>query len=672
MKRWGWWQQMAFVFLSALVVATASAISTAASSVPATTPRATATSSSKIVFAADRLPPWNGEIYRVTASGKRLDLSSSPAPDISPSVAPNGRWVAFFSGRGGSWAFYVVGSNGRDLHRVSQPLSALDPTDGVDAAIVWAPDSRHIAAEASVNTKSLLYLGSLTDQLHPFANNVSITSWLPQLAWSPDGQLLAYATEPLADSTTGLVKVISAAGKHLWSVTGSIAGNAWSADDRLAVAADSQTANVYGSSGHLLSTFRADAPPTWSPGGSLLASAGSFGVQIRRDGVGTPTFDTAARNAGTLQWVGPTKLRYQGPNGWAGLDVATRSEWKVDAALPYNSIVSTTGQQLAEEQQGTAPSTLVLSSVGSTSSTVLATGPWTPDNEDFQSLAFLPDQLGLVYQTSALPSADIYSINADGSDLHRITDAPTDEIEPSLSPDGQTVVFVQQLVAGDCQGCAQTIWRVPLTGGTPTELTSHHDQDPAPFDNNPTWSPDGTQIAFQNSGVSSPLRLTLMPAAGGPGRVIKAKGVALPSWGPKLLAYGDWSVSHLVVNTLNPATGTIQTVASGGKTEAAALAWSNSDRLAYLYYDQRSNHALVAIVGSKAAPLDLSAHLPSHSRVAGLCWSPDGTKFAFTATDINGVGEIYTIATDGSDLRQLTHNIGALWDVSYESTISWR
>lgn len=60
------------------------------------------------------------------------------------------------------------------------------------------------------------------------------------------------------------------------------------------------------------------------------------------------------------------------------------------------------------------------------------------------------------------------------------------------------------------------------------------------------------------------------------------------------------------------------------------------------------------------------------SRVAGLAWSPDGTHVAFGATDADGIGEIYTISTDRSDLRRLTKNIGALYNVGYEGTLSWR
>src|SRR5579884_3530089 len=91
--------------------------------------RALPAAGARIVFAADRLPRAYGEIYRVTADGSRLDLSDSPAPDLAPAVSPDGRRVAFLSGRGGEWAFYVVGIHGRRLRRISPPLFPLLPSD---------------------------------------------------------------------------------------------------------------------------------------------------------------------------------------------------------------------------------------------------------------------------------------------------------------------------------------------------------------------------------------------------------------------------------------------------------------------------------------------------------------------------------------------------------------
>jgi len=626
---------------------------------------ASSAAGSQIVFAANQLPHWYGEIYRVTPSGQRLDLTKSPASDIGPSVSPDGRWVAFLSGRGGEWAFYVVGSDGRGLHRVSRRTFAVVPNENPSVEIAWAPDSRRLAAEVG-DANSAIYLGTRDGGLRRLARNVAVTPWTAALGWTPDGRMLAYST---ADAS---VNVVGASGKRLWSVTGSIGPRAWSADDHLAVAANSTTIKTYDSRGRPVGGFEG-ASPTWDPHGTLLASSSTYAVQVRRNGAGTPILRWPTRNAGTLQWIDATTLRFEGPNGWVGVDVTQhKTSNLVIPDTPYNSVVSPSGRVLGEQRAPNNSGTLVLSTAGSTSTTTLASAPCPIDEGDFAGLAFMPRNLGVIYQTNCIvPSADIYSIDPDGTGLRRITDTPSDELDPSLSPDGQSIVYAQQVTAGKCEGCAQTLWRVPAAGGTPQQLTSHSDQDVAPFDITPIWSPDGSEIVFQRSGASAPLRLVMMPSNGGATRDLNAKGAAVPAWGPKLIAYADWSIPHLNVKTLDPSTGAVQTVATGGKTDVQALAWSNSGRLAYVYNDAKG-HAFVAIVGSHTKPLDLSAHLPPQARAGGLAWSPDGTRFAFAATDRDGNGEIYTIAIDGSGLRQITHNIGALYNVGYQSTISWR
>jgi Tol biopolymer transport system component/C-terminal processing protease CtpA/Prc len=70
---------------------------------------------------------------------------------------------------------------------------------------------------------------------------------------------------------------------------------------------------------------------------------------------------------------------------------------------------------------------------------------------------------------------------------------------PSISPDGQTIVFSYR---GD-------LWRVPSTGGQASQLTVH-----AAYDYMPIWSPDGSKIAFASDryGTSD---VFVMPAKGG-------------------------------------------------------------------------------------------------------------------------------------------------------------
>ena len=68
------------------------------------------------------------------------------------------------------------------------------------------------------------------------------------------------------------------------------------------------------------------------------------------------------------------------------------------------------------------------------------------------------------------------------------------EVSPTFSPDGTRVAFAWD---GDQQG-KYDIYARPATGGAPVRLTTDGDSK-----SNPAWSPDGTQIAFvkRNAGV---------------------------------------------------------------------------------------------------------------------------------------------------------------------------
>lgn len=70
---------------------------------------------------------------------------------------------------------------------------------------------------------------------------------------------------------------------------------------------------------------------------------------------------------------------------------------------------------------------------------------------------------------------------------------------PSISPDGQTIVFSYR---GD-------LWRVPSTGGTAIPLTLHEAHD-----TRPVWSRDGSKIAFASDRYGN-FDVWLIPAEGG-------------------------------------------------------------------------------------------------------------------------------------------------------------
>lgn len=85
-----------------------------------------------ILFAADNAPALGGDLFRLGANGRRVNLTNSPFADEYPLVSPNGERVAFVSNRSGSPGIYVVGIDGRGLQRLDPPphqigASSLEP-----------------------------------------------------------------------------------------------------------------------------------------------------------------------------------------------------------------------------------------------------------------------------------------------------------------------------------------------------------------------------------------------------------------------------------------------------------------------------------------------------------------------------------------------------------------
>jgi Tol biopolymer transport system component len=88
---------------------------------------------------------------------------------------------------------------------------------------------------------------------------------------------------------------------------------------------------------------------------------------------------------------------------------------------------------------------------------------------------------------------EIYAVNADGSNLSKLTSTAGWNFLPAWSPDGSRIAYVHT------SGYNHDIWVMDADGSNPVRLT--HDPD---LDLNPTWSPDGGKLAFESNRTGSP------------------------------------------------------------------------------------------------------------------------------------------------------------------------
>jgi serine/threonine-protein kinase len=146
-----------------------------------------------------------------------------------------------------------------------------------------------------------------------------------------------------------------------------------------------------------------------------------------------------------------------------------------------------------------------------------------PGVELYPSLS--PDGEWLVYAGDVSGNRDIYLLGVGGQNAINLTkDSPADDDEPALSPDGVHIAFRSEREGGG-------IFIMGRTGEDVRRLTH--------AGHRPTWSPDGTQLAYASEKVEvnpqnaeGESELWVADVRTGAARRLESGDAVLPSWSP--------------------------------------------------------------------------------------------------------------------------------------------
>jgi TolB protein len=242
-------------------------------------------------------------------------------------------------------------------------------------------------------------------------------------------------------------------------------------------------------------------------------------------------------------------------------------------------------------------------------------------------IAFVSDRDRVNQQPSGHSTPEIYTVNADGSGLTRITRNESHESSPAISPDGTRIAYG-----------SDGIWIVGIDGGTPVRIVD----EPA---DQPTWSPDGSRIAYA---LQFPGQGIAIVNADGSGRTVISTGNDIyPAWSPNGSKIAVWDSAAGSIDVMNPD-------GSGRVSLHAGLrpSWSpDGSRIAFESANANANGSDIWVMdadGSDAVRITNFNELEAGATEAA--WSPDGTKVAFNHWTTEDAGPLHTVNPDGSGL----------------------
>ena len=237
--------------------------------------------------------------------------------------------------------------------------------------------------------------------------------------------------------------------------------------------------------------------------------------------------------------------------------------------------------------------------------------------------------------------ADIFVMEADGSNPQALTNSADLEAAPGWSPDGSLIAF--HIATKGSQ-----VYTIGSNGSNMQNISNN-----SSVESDPDWSPDGNKIVFVSGGA-----LYTMDASGG-NRVEVWTGsgetAATPDWSPDAtkILFGKADASKNTEIWVVNADGTSPQKLGSGTTDVSPTWSPDGSKIAFAKTENKTSQIYVMNAdGSSPVQITNDANISASAPT----WLPDGNKVGFAGADATAkTSDIYTVDPDGNNLANFTN-----------------